>query len=160
MKKLHCSLLSFLAVASALFSSHCAFAQGGPVAPVVVAPNTTITISSTQVPAGIPKKTIVVISIKISFKGNSNASYGSIEQALLDPKFPETDKSVLWNDVHPRIVRMNSELLKLNQDFIATANKRGGNTLEEEDANLKQAYEMISKIAASEIPSAESVSSE
>jgi hypothetical protein len=55
---------------------------------------------------------------------------------------------------------MNSELLKLNQEFIAKANKRGGNTPEEDEANLKHAYEMISKIADSEIQSAESGSSE
>lgn len=86
----------------------------------------------------------------MSLPDNSNEKevelkYSSIDEALLDPDFPEDEKASLY-EVSPKFTEISLALTKLNQVSIEEATKRGGNSESEDEANFKKAQEVIKEI--------------
>ena len=86
----------------------------------------------------------------MSLPDNSNQKdvelkYSSIDEALLDPDFPEDEKASLY-EVSPKFTKISLELTKLNQVSIEEAIKRGGNSESVDEANFKKAQELIEEI--------------
>jgi hypothetical protein len=162
MKKIYLNLSRISLTLLLILISSRSYSQVIP--PINVGGGTTITIGVGQ--GWVPSRTTPMIKVKftgiritIKFNrmslpdnspDNSNEKevelkYSSIDEALLDPDFPEDEKASLY-EVSPKFTKISLAMKKLNQVSIEEATKRGGNSESEDEANLKKAQEVIEEI--------------
>jgi hypothetical protein len=158
MKKIFLSLTRISLTLLLILISSRSYSQVIP--PINVGGGTTITIGVGQ--GWVPSRTTPIVKVKftgiritirfnrMSLPENSNEKdvelkYSSIDEALLDPDFPEDEKASLY-EVSPKFTKISLALTKLNQVSIEEATKRGGNSESEDEANFKKAQEVIEEI--------------
>ena len=158
MKKIYLSLARISLTLLFILISSRSYSQVIP--PIRVGGGTTISIGLGQ--GWVPSRTTPMVKVKftgirvtirfnrMSLPDNSNQKdvelkYSSIDEALLDPDFPEDEKASLY-EVSPKFTKISLELTKLNQVAFEEAIKRGGKSESEDEANFKKAQEAIEEI--------------